>query len=196
MVRAQTKKRPGKRANTPKTAGAAAAAGATKNNNYGTVQTGLAVVVILYAVYFFSGMQDTTDLSLAISESNTATSVSSAKSKPSLVKPTKPKLRKHPQYNESWTILQKIEAEQTGRVFAARPTLPPQRETRFMAFHSGVSKTEAYSGSWLQRTSDFMTMKIDAMEKWEDAAVFAYHDKPHDNRGQMLHMTLDLLDFR
>jgi hypothetical protein len=115
-------------------------------------------VMILDALYFFGGMQDTEDLSLAIAESKVGTV-------PLFVKPTKAKLRKHPQFiNESWTVMQRIEAEQTGRVFASRPTLAPQRETHFMEFHSGVSKAEAYSGSWLQRTQKFKTMQIDAME--------------------------------
>jgi len=158
------------------------------------------VLVVVSGIVFFLG-QDTPELSLALAGTSSASIRDSSESKlKSDQRPLKRKqgLKQHPQFKESWDIFQRIEAEQTGRVVPPRSleTSPPQRPVHFMQFHTGVSQLEAYSGSWLQKKNDFMSMKLDAMKEWEDAAIFAYHDAPNNNRASMLHMPLDMLDFR
>lgn len=181
----------------------------SSSSSSSNVKAGVAAIAGLCVIYFFASVQDTTNLSLAVVESNAAISGSVVKpasnNKRILPKPKTPtqtkKLRRqqHPEFQESWTMTQRIEAEQTGRVFPAggpeKPPKPPQRETQFMKFHTDVSREEGYSGSWLQQKGEFLSMKLDDIQQWEDAAIFAYHDEPDDNRGEKMYMTLDLLDF-
>lgn len=205
-------RRSGKKPGTSKRSSSVSAAAASPKPNYVPLKIGFAGIALFYAAYFFAGdMQGTADLSLALatynisSRSSASSTVGQQQQPPSTAAiGTTPKLllrrkpRRHPQFNESWTIFQRLEAEQTGRVFPSRPiqTLPPQRTVSYMKFHQGVSLIEANAGSWLLRTQDFLTMKLEDIETWEDAAKYAYHDKPSNNRAEMLRTPLDMLDFR
>ena len=204
-------KRSGKKSLTSKSASSAAPAALPKPN-YAPLKIGFAGIALFYAAYFFAGdLQSTAELSLALATQTSTTTIRTNSSStvgqqqppstaaigttPQLLRRTP---RRHPQFNESWTLFQRLEAEQTGRVFPSRPIqiLPPQRTVQYMKFHQGVSLVEANAGSWLQRTTDFLTMKLEDIETWEDAATYAYHDKPSNNRAEMLRTPLDMLDFR
>ena len=92
-------------------------------------------------------------------------------------------------------MFQRIEAEQTGRFFNETRTEPPlvQREAHFLE-PSQLDMKDAFSASWLQRTSAFMEMHLDDIGTCEDAALLAYSQKEGTKKDNF-RMTMDWLDF-
>jgi hypothetical protein len=107
-----------------------------------------------------------------------------------------PRRTRHPLFSETWDIFQRIEAEQTGRVFNETRTDPPlvQREVHFLTPEQ-LHKNDTFSASWLQRTLDFMTMPLAEIATDEDATYFAYTTNNNDNNKDNFRMTMDWLDF-
>jgi hypothetical protein len=106
----------------------------------------------------------------------------------------RPRRTRHPQFSETWDIFQRIEAEQTGRVFNETRTDPPlvQREVHFLVPEQ-LHMDDTFSASWLQRTSDFMNMKLEEIGTCEDAALLAFTSG--GNKKDNFRMTMDWLDF-
>ena len=76
-----------------------------------------------------------------------------------------------------------------------------QQHVHFLS-HEQLAHNDAFSASWIQQKSDFMTMALDKIDTCEDAAFVAFEyaneEKSPDvvNREPLLRMTADFLDFR
>lgn len=106
----------------------------------------------------------------------------------------RPRRKRHPLLSETWDIFQRIEAEQTGRVFNETRTDPPlvQREVHLLNPEQ-LHRNDSCSASWLQTTSDFMNMPLEEIGTCEDAAFLAFITK--GNSKDNFRMTMDWLDF-